>query len=536
MHLYTTNPNDDHAFAILKTCYSQGVTVLVICPGSRSTPMAVAAVQAGLRCYTHFDERGAAFFALGIAKGSGKPVGVLTTSGTAVANLLPAVIEAQKSSVPLILLTCDRPPELIWSGANQTIEQGQLLPVARYVLPPTDSHASGMTVAYAVAKAVAERQPAHINIPFREPLSDLPIAYPNYCPAKVYMTPVSPVPLPPEVIKRLSEAVSGVFVVGGGTESAAILQLAEQYGWPLLPDVCSPLRYRQHPLIVAYAEVLATTSQLPAADMVFHVGDPCVGKGMTTWLKNHKGGYIRAHDRPDFGDPLFCAQTILIGPIDIIGLRQLSVRQSAFRIPDKDMSLPIGLPSSEYQVFEAWSSWIPEGAALFLGNSLPIRQIGQVACPVLRDLDVFYNRGASGIDGIVATAGGVAAAQGVTVLILGDLSFLHDLSSLPLVAQTPLLIVVIQNNGGEIFSRFPVSTHPAFPFFHLSHEYAADAAAQWALSEVHRVSIATALPILQKAAVDVMRTQTAVLVEVVVSPEDTRSVENFLRIDRKTQF
>ena len=524
--------NDRWAYAILRTCIAQGVQHVLLCPGARSTPLAIALYileQEGLvSVVTHYDERGAGFYALGMAKATARPVAIVTTSGTAVANLLPALVEAQKSQTPMVVITADRPPELTFSGANQTINQGPLLVgVVAYSqsLPVPTSEISVETVAYtvahAVSKAVSERQPVALNCPFREPLSSFPTqGFPCVVP-QIQQTS-SWLVLPETVLVQIATAMSGVIVVGAGADTSAVLALAAAYQWPIIPDVCHPLRYFSDPLIITYADLLAETAQLGPTDLVLHVGDPMTGKSISEWLKKERDVYIRIHHRDDFGDPLFRAHYIGVGAIPFAQLMSVSVHPSAFEIPLHKAALLAPLLNqkpSEYTLFHDWDAWLPIGWALFLGNSQPIRQISQIARASSRAfLKVGTNRGASGIDGLIATAGGfMAGHQTPGVLILGDLSFLHDVSSLPLVAQQPLLIVVIQNHGGEIFSRFAVKDHPSFgPFFHLTHGYSCSAAASWALGYSRCVAIHDARHAIDAAIAWIQVSGKAAFLEIVV--------------------
>jgi 2-succinyl-5-enolpyruvyl-6-hydroxy-3-cyclohexene-1-carboxylate synthase len=478
---------------------------------------------------THYDERGAAFYALGLAKATQKPVAIVTTSGTAVANLLPAIVEAKKSQAAVIVLTCDRPQELIFSGANQTIVQSDLLSssvVYTHTLPAPDPNIPestiGYTVAHAVAIARAEKAPIHINIPFREPLSENPsTGFPVSVPEVVVGIPQ--IQLPNHVTAMLCKAKRGVFVVGSGTDPDPVLTLAKAYRWPVIPDVCSPLRYFADPLIITYADLLATENGLEDSDCILHIGNPITGKNTSDWLQKQTCPLIRIHHRDDFGDPISHATYIGIGDMSLSTLHRLSVIPSGFEIPTASPELvtdSLSKSASECLLFHHWDQWLPRGWGLFLGNSQPIRQIGKFAAASTRPmLAIGSNRGASGIDGLVATAGGFMRGHAVPgVLILGDLSFLHDVSSLPLVASQPLLILVIQNNGGEIFSRFPVKDHPCFTdFFHLTHAHSCSAAAEWALGYTKRISISDSEHEIQSACEWIRNSGKAALLEIVVA-------------------
>ena len=495
--------NDLWAEVLFRTCHAHGMRHVVLCPGARSTPLAVALYLLSearlLSVITHYDERGAAFYALGLAKATGVPVGIVTTSGTAVANLLPAVVEAQKSNTPLFVITADRPPELTFSGANQTLDQGQLLSaVVAYAhtlpVPTADVAVTSIayTVAYAMSQSLSKRQPVVLNCPFREPLS----AHPTTCAFTGCLPLVQAgdalTALPETLLLQIGCARSGVIVAGIGADPEAVLDLAVAYAWPVLPDVGHPLRYVAHPLVVTYADLLASEDMLDVSDLVLHLGDSMTGQALPGWIKKQET-VVRMHHRDDFGDPLFMAAYIGIGAIPFAQLAAQTVHPSAFEIPANPPKLAaLVSDASEYALFHTWDQWLPTGWGLFLGNSQPIRQMAAVGMASSRPLmKVGTNRGASGIDGLIATAGGFMAGHGCPgVLILGDLSFLHDLSSLAMVAEQPLLILVIQNHGGAIFSRFGVKNHPSFDaFFRLEHSHSCRDAAQWALDDVRSVDI-----------------------------------------------
>ncbi len=536
-------PNDRWAYTIIRTCIAHGVRHVVLCPGARSTPLAIALYlleqEKRVSVVTHYDERGAAFYALGIAKATRHPVAIVTTSGTAVGNLLPALVEAQKSQTPMVVITADRPPELTFSGANQTIDQGQLLAAVlayTHTLPVPTSDISAETLAYtvahAVSKAVSEHQSVLLNCPFREPLSALPSEGFDCVIPQIQHAATQNLLLPDTILAQMATATAGVILVGSGVDSAAVLALATSYDWPIVPDVCHPLRYFSDRHIVTYADLLADTKQLGSADFILHLGDPVTGKSLLDWVQKQSAVYIRIHHRDDFGEPLFRAQYIGVGAIPFGQLMALSVHPSTFEIPSNTESIlaPFLRDNlSEYTVFHEWDAWLPSGWALFLGNSQPIRQMAQVAKAASRDfLKIGTNRGASGIDGLIATAGGFMMGHQIPgVLILGDLSFLHDLSSLPLVADQPLLILVIQNHGGEIFSRFAVKQHPSFgAFFHLTHQHSCGAAAQWALGYSRSVNIDAARPAIDGAIAWIKGSGRAALLEIMVGESIERDLLN----------
>ena len=501
----TSAPNVNHLWAALlvEELVRQGTALFVVCPGSRSTPLAVAVAEnPRAEALVHWDERAAAFVALGWGRATGRPAAVVTTSGTAVANLLPAAVEADADGVPLILLTADRPPELRETGANQTVRQPPVFrDVARWALdwpvPTVDVPARWVlsTAAHAAHRALRPPGPVHLNLPFREPLAatadgtdaatiladvaawaerDAPFT----AAARVdrRSEPVDADGVDPDLVDRLARAERGVVVAGdlGGGERAARLaaRLARSLGWPLLPDLRSGLRLGAPDAAAPFVDLALASERLRAepADAVVHLGGRVVSKRLARFLATSRPEtYLAVSERPERVDPdgLVTDRLVLaaadgaaalegVGPCGPPGWRA-RWRAASDAVADV-LDAVEGL--SEPTVARALSA--DETGALVVAASMPIRDVEAFAPADGPPTRVVANRGASGIDGTVATAHGVARGLGrpVTALI-GDLALLHDQTSLALLRSgPPVVVVVVNNDGGGIFHRLPIAQGP----------------------------------------------------------------------------
>ena len=489
--------------AFLAQLHRSGVRHAVICPGSRSTPLTLALTAPGspFESWLHLDERSAGFFALGLARQTGAPVAVVVTSGTAVANLLPAVVEARLSRVPLLLLTADRPPELRSVGAAQTIDQvGIFGSHAKWAvdLPVADGGDDLPRRAIAIAAraariaATAPAGPVHLNFPFREPL--VGVAGPAEAERDFATIDARP-PAEPELPRELAEQLvldlsekKGVVVCGpesGGLPAARIVALADALGWPVLADPLSGLRTGDHRLdaVIETADSLVREPRFAALarpEAVIRFGAPPTSKALSQYLAVSQP--LDGHDAcsvvvdaaglwrdPDAtasvmvqaGAASFCDTMIAaLSESDRAGpaWRTLWVdANSAARFAIRGALDEIVEPF-EGRVPAELAPLLPDGSTLVLGNSMPVRDADSFLPVLQRDVRVLGTRGASGIDGVVSTAVGAAAArQGRVVLVIGDLSFLHDLNGLWPVRRhgLDLTIVVVNNDGGGIFHFLP---------------------------------------------------------------------------------
>jgi 2-succinyl-5-enolpyruvyl-6-hydroxy-3-cyclohexene-1-carboxylate synthase len=460
-----------------------GITDAVICPGSRSTPLALALARCeALRTHVRLDERGAGFFAIGIAGATGRPVVVCVTSGTAAAELHPAVVEAHHGRVPLIVCTADRPPELHGVGAPQTIEQGGLYGGAvRWAAEPgVPVEATAWSWRSLGARAVAEAcfgpkgpGPVHLNLAFREPLvadaGPLPEGRPNSAPQHRVVAHGG-------VAQPWSwPAANGVLVAGAGCGPVdGVLALAEHLGWPVLADPRSGCRVL-HPHVVAAADAIARRA--PARlrpHVVVQLGAPWASKALPAFLADAEVLAVDPWWRWD--DPLrrvsvvhrvdpaaWLAAARAIPP-ELPSPGWLEGWQEAERAAQKAVDAVVEEGElSEPLVARRVARDVPEGALLVVSSSMPVRDLEWFAPPRSNPPKVVANRGANGIDGVCATALGAAAAnEGPVVALVGDLAFFHDLSSLVRSAGGPggpggasCTIVVIDNGGGGIFELLP---------------------------------------------------------------------------------
>ncbi|MEE8149596.1 MAG: 2-succinyl-5-enolpyruvyl-6-hydroxy-3-cyclohexene-1-carboxylic-acid synthase, partial [candidate division Zixibacteria bacterium] len=489
--------------------------------GSRSTPLVLGiAEQNNVKVETtvHFDERGAAFYALGCARATGCPAVVVCTSGTAAANFFPAIVEASADKIPLIILTADRPPELKETAANQTINQSGLY--GKFVrwqfdMPCPDEKIAPefvlTTVAQALNRALSSPPgPVHLNCMFREPLaptannkdfsdymSNLTSWLQSEKPFTTYSRPelrLSEEQLK-EPVKIINETKSGLIVAGKikETESKLVESLARRLGWSLMPDIASGLRLASGTSenLISYIDLMlaADDALLADVDTVLHFGSQPVSKRLLNSLNSVRPkNYIQIASHPQREDPnhqvtlrlecsvaSFCNS--LEGMIQQHGTSELTETLSK-QSKQIDKTLNDILDSndaiSEPAVCRAISKQIADSAALFLGNSLPVREMDMFAAADGKAVAVEYNRGVSGIDGTIATAVGYAnGIQSAVTLVVGDLTFLHDLNSLKLArdSKQPLTIVVFNNDGGGIFSFLPVAsqTENFEKFFGTSH-------------------------------------------------------------------
>ena len=477
--------------AITEELARAGVRDVVICPGSRSTPLALALAQSpDLRCWVHLDERAGAFFALGAAKGSRRPAAILATSGTAVVNFSPAVTEARYGRIPLLLLTADRPPELRGRGSPQTIDQVQLYGrhAKWYGELPVPQRGEGAVaaaremVAQAAARALAAPAgPVQLNLPFREPL--LPVG-------SVAATPVEPeTPTPARLRPQAAdvEAAAAAFrnarrplIVCGPLDEpgfpAAVARLAAAAGAPVLADGLANLRTGAHDRsrVIVYHDVLlrsAIVRDWPAPDLVLSFGAKPTSKalgqlldasGIPQLLVDDGGGWERPPEPALLAaDPVSLAERLAEalepGP-------RMSAYLARWQAADAVAATALlawragRAEPFEGAVFEDLAAALPGPAVLFVGNSMPVRDLDTFLPAAAVDLRVIGNRGANGIDGLLSTALGVAAAQALPVLaVVGDVSLLHDLTALNAARRLRLsaTFVLLHNDGGGIFSFLP---------------------------------------------------------------------------------
>jgi 2-succinyl-5-enolpyruvyl-6-hydroxy-3-cyclohexene-1-carboxylate synthase len=455
-----------------------GVTDAVICPGSRSTPLAIA-LATRLHTHVRLDERSAGFYAVGLALATGRPTVICVTSGTAAVELHPAVVEAHHARVPLIVCTADRPPELLDTGAPQTIDQVGLFTTATRWSSnpgvPTSEQAATWRPLAARAFGEALRGPSgpgpvHLNLAFREPLigtaDELP-ARPG--PAAGSSATRAPAPdLAPLQGK-------GVIIVGGLTPeppTATLVQaLAERLQWPVLADPRSGCRY---PGTIAAADAIVRTERPPPETVVL-LGSPWLSKALGEYVSGaaEKGAQVVVVDPwHQWTDPTRVATEFhhcgtdewLVAAIDSAPAGGDPAWLASWRgwedAAQSAIEETLGAELSEPQVArQIYAHAASSGATVVVSASMPIRDLEWYAAPQASPPRVLANRGANGIDGIVSTALGVAAGapnSRSTIALLGDLAFLHDVSGLVnLDREARCTFVVVDNGGGGIFSFLP---------------------------------------------------------------------------------
>ena len=505
----TPNISTLWAEALVNELICQGIRDFCIAPGSRSAPLALACAEAAakaqtssgngsvkIRLHIHFDERGLAYFALGLARSSGRPAALITTSGTAVANLLPAVTEAHLTHVPLILLTADRPPELIGCGANQAIRQSGIFrdfTAGAWDMPvPTEEvplRCVQETATRAVSTAVTASLPVHLNCPFREPLypdqgdpagenqqAALERALRIAAPA---VPRFSGKPAPQEITGEPLELLSRCRLIIAGAHTTredgqALLSLAERLGALIIPDVQSQIC--QDPRVLLHSDLLETEDfriLLQHAGTLLISGGHLVSGSLLRHLRTLDGTcrILLAEKHGDLLDPAFTASGLLTAaPGDLARAAAALPRGSRpgeyLAILRKTAALERAV-QEELQGAESFTEahairQISSSATglLFMGNSLPIRLYGTLAGPREDPAPrILASRGASGIDGVIAAAAGAAAdTTAPATLIIGDLSALHDLNSLALAKSSGLCVVIMNDHGGNIFSMLPGSS------------------------------------------------------------------------------
>lgn len=447
---------------IIDQLVQQGVRHFCIAPGSRSSPLvSAAAAHKKAKLHVHYDERGLGFFALGLGKATRQPAALIATSGTAVGNLLPSIMEAHHTCTPLILLTADRPSELRDCSANQTTDQVKIFqPFIRWQtdLPPSLNEAyfrSIMAQGYFYATQNPPG-PIQINCPFREPLYNPNLTISEGKPLKIV--------LPRHRIERQKSSHSkGVILIGRLPHSddiLPILKLAERLQWPVCADILSNARCYPTPEQIKYFDWI----DKPKPELVLHFGERMTSKRILDWLKEIHTEYIHISPFPFLQDP----SRLLTGRIqsDIAEFCQVfEANTEPNWLPTWEDREPIFNeegPFTEVHAMRTLSEILPPDFAIFLGNGMPIRDADHFLFPK-KCRGFFGNRGLSGIDGNIATIAGLAEKTPI-LGIIGDQAALHDLNSLPLLKKTkhPAILLISNNFGGGIFHHLPISQSPHF--------------------------------------------------------------------------
>ncbi len=491
-----------------------GVKYVCISPGSRNTPLTLAfANNKEIKPYVHIDERSCAFFALGLAKASGTPVAVVSTSGTATAELYPAIIEAYQQRIPLIICTADRPPELLDCGANQTINQNNLYknhirwffdmglpePISRRI-----KHIKVVARRAYYESVIRSRGPVHLNFPFRKPFE--PKSYTDEVSKSLIELSNADISEKKELLKEeerkildekwfsdlfhyLKKYKRGLMIAGPENYNSNFNKycsiLSEKLGYPLLADGISQIRFGSHSkenIICNYEGFLRSENFIKQykPDFILQFGRTITSKALDIYLEQCDSARFMINEFGDWFDPsnkanaafackpfIFCKE--MIGMLDKNKIERKETEWlTIFKKADKiSASVKFKLIEkskfpNECRVITEIIKNIPEGTHIMLSNSMPVRDFDYFASSSEKNITLYNNRGASGIDGIASTALGIAAANNSpTVLITGDLAFYYDLNGL-LAAKKykiPLTVILVNNDGGGIFEVLPISEY-----------------------------------------------------------------------------
>lgn len=477
---------------------ARGVRDVVVSPGSRSTPLAVlVAEHEEIEDWVVIDERSAGYFALGIAQATDRPVALVCTSGTAVANYFPAVVEAYYARVPLLVLTADRPHELRDIGASQTIDQikmfGHFVKGSFEMAPPKADEASLAYVRNRASRAVKRSLldnpgPVHVNFPFDEPLMP-DITLPNLWQRQkgqektewfVGKKQLDELMLD-ELLERIESKEKGLIVCGPQRDKALVdelIQLSDKLRIPILADPLSQLRttpYVKDTVMGSYDAYLRSEKvrQGMKPDYILRFGAMPISKHLSFYLKEHADvpQYI-IENYDHVREPLNVSSNYIVadGARLCKALNQrvspnrkqttawfekwLKMENEARNVLSQGM---VQGQLTEGRVSQIVLDSLEDGSHFFVANSMPVRDVDTFLIPTSKDIRLYANRGVSGIDGTLSSAIGVAATGKKVTLLIGDLSFYHDLNSLFIAKryELPITIILINNNGGGIFSFLP---------------------------------------------------------------------------------
>ena len=489
-----------YAYVLVEELNRLGIEHCCMAPGARSSALSIAMqMHSGILCHIFADERSASFSALGMAKCKPKTcsVAILTTSGTAVANVLPAMVEAHESEVSILILTADRPPELRHSRANQCIQQPNLFGhfVRKAIDFPVQQrenwHHSVSQLDYLVFRSQHPiKGPVHANLMFREPmgiesdlkLNQLPNTLAQWSTSTQPYTSINRTDTLPKFIEDIIQSTErGCLVIGSLPVEwrSTVETFVTSLGWPVILDGASGLRYRNIKNTIMFHNQVA---RLPNSDLqlqtIIRIGHTFSNKWIDRsfiWNAQNRIAIDWTYTNPS--PESNCNHVIVTENLRTIqlnntnGSNELLRRVNAHNEQAKQIIQ--NLSSKEMILMRELHGLIPKDGLLFIGNSMPIRDFSNVSSSNRPDITVFTNRGASGIDGLISTAAGLAvSANKHCTIVLGDLSAIHDLASLLFLKALPLRlrIIVVNNSGGQIFQNLPLSKSDYFsPTFDAAH-------------------------------------------------------------------
>ena len=484
-----------------------GVKFACISPGSRSTSLTYTlSKNRKIKSFIHVDERSSAYFALGLAKATGFPVIVITTSGTAVAELYPAIIEAYHQRIPLIVCTADRPSELIGTGANQTINQHNIyknhIRWFRDLGLPSISetglhHLQRIAINSFHISLYKDKGPVHLNFPFRKPLE--PFSYTDEVNKGIFK--IKPqrgfnhkidlskhsVRISENFLEKIIATERGIIITGPMDYDRQLIKKVKKISsllrYPIVADGLSQLRFgtsvKDKNILSCFNSIVQSDNFLKDhdPDIIIQFGrTPTSSTIETFFIGTNAERYVLNPFRDNF-DPTRNAKAVLAfspnyfcDDLQAQLLNKKFKRQKTAWLKDFikadevcknvkakviEKSKDLNEPSIIGEIF----NFLPSGSNIFIGNSLPVRDLDNFLSNNSKRFKIYFNRGASGIDGVTSTALGIAYRKKPTILITGDLSFLHDLNALTIAIKysIPITIIVINNNGGGIFQSLPIA-------------------------------------------------------------------------------
>ncbi|TAE58441.1 MAG: 2-succinyl-5-enolpyruvyl-6-hydroxy-3-cyclohexene-1-carboxylic-acid synthase [Nostocales cyanobacterium] len=506
MQIAFKNLNQLWSYVLTETLLRLGLNCAVLCPGSRSTPLTLAFSQQvpHIEAISILDERSAAFFALGRAKATGKPVVLVCTSGTAGANFYGAVIEAKESGIPLLILTTDRPAELRECHSGQTIDQVKLYgnyPNWQVELATPVSHIEMLkylrqTLVYAWERCQFPYSGVvHLNIPFRDPLAPIPDGTDFTLDGEEFFSGIVPTQLP-SISYQLPEDWQiyqrGMIIAGVAQPQQpeiycqAISRLSQCLQWPILAEGLSPIRnYADFcpNLITTYDLILRNqkAAQKLIPDIIIQIGEMPTSKELRNWLKNNNCLYFVISNSDQNLDPLHGKTKHLRMSVENISYERMECQNTnKNRYLQNWLNLELQVREkidSNFtdidELIESKTAWLisqilPPKTPVFIANSMPVRDVEFFWKPNNLRIIPYFNRGANGIDGTLSTALGIAYKQKSSVMLTGDLSILHDTNGFLIKNKFigHLTIVLINNNGGGIFEMLPIAEfNPPFEEF-----------------------------------------------------------------------
>ncbi len=494
-----------------------GIKNVCLSPGSRNTPLTLAfAKQKKIKKFIVLDERSSAFFALGLAKKTGKPTVIVTTSGTATAELYPAVLEAFNTKTPMIICTADRPPELHNCGANQTVNQQNIYsPNIKYFIDVGLPELTTGKINFLKQTAVKlynlsvykNPGPVHINFPFRKPLEPDAITdtietskINEFLSHKSFLSFNSVDSKTSTINKKIFNIIikneKGIIYCGGTTTdknfTKLLIQLSMKLNYPIVADGTSPMKFGEFNKtnIISNASAFLNSKKFNlkfSPKLILQFGYAPTSNVLLDFFKNTKSEKIAVNKFGELHDPSRTTDKIiktepvtflkeLLSKIDTDNIKFINNKQwsKIFQNAEKlsesvkqNFLQKADFPFEGKVITELLKS-LPDKANLIISNSTPVRDFDLFASPSNKKINLIFNRGVSGIDGIISTAAGVSASSKTsTFLVTGDLSFFHDLNGLHTVVNNSLNlnIVLINNNGGGIFRMMPVSNTLEHKYF-----------------------------------------------------------------------